>query len=283
MRKVVEPYAQSRSDFEVFSGIAERLGFADQFTEGRNEMEWVRHLYEQTRSNAAEKGISLPGFDDFWAGQQISVEEQVADTKFPLELFREDPQAHPLETPSGKIEIFSETIAAFDYHDCKGHAMWFEKDEFMGGAGSGQFPLHLVSNQPKTRLHSQLDHGRTSRNAKIKDREPMRMHPADARQRGIVEGDVVRIFNDRGACLAGVQFAKAVRPGVIELATGAWYEPEDVADPDSLEIHGNPNVLTRDVGTSKLGQGPTAHSCLVEVEVFDQPLPEVRSFQQPGG
>ena len=282
MRKVVEPYAQSRSDFEVFSGIAERLGFADQFTEGRNEMEWVRHLYEQTRSNAAEKSISLPGFDDFWAGQQISVEEQVADTKFPLELFREDPQAHPLETPSGKIEIFSETIAAFDYHDCKGHAIWFEKDEFMGGAGSGQFPLHLVSNQPKTRLHSQLDHGRTSRNAKIKDREPMRMHPADARQRGIVEGDVVRIFNDRGACLAGVQFAKAVRPGVIELATGAWYEPEDVADPDSLEIHGNPNVLTRDVGTSKLGQGPTAHSCLVEVEVFDQPLPEVRSFQQPG-
>jgi len=127
-----------------------------------------------------------------------------------------------------------------------------------------------------------MDHGVTSRNAKIKDREPMRMHPADACRRGISEGDVVRIFNDRGACLAGVLFTKTIRPGVIELATGAWYEPEDFADPDSLEIHGNPNVLTRDIGTSKLGQGPTAHSCLVEVEVFDQPLPEVRSFRQPG-
>jgi biotin/methionine sulfoxide reductase len=68
---------------------------------------------------------------------------------------------------------------------------------------------------------------------------------------------------------------------VIELPTGAWYEPMDPADPGSLEIHGNPNALTRDIGTSKLAQGPTAHSCLVEVEPFDQPLPEIRSFQQP--
>ena len=107
------------------------------------------------------------------------------------------------------------------------------------------------------------------------------MNPVDASQRGISEGDIVRIFNERGACLAGVRFADTVRPGVIELPTGAWYEPEDYADPYSLEVHGNPNVLTRDVGTSKLGQGPTAHSCLVEVELFDRPLPEVRSFGQP--
>jgi biotin/methionine sulfoxide reductase len=92
---------------------------------------------------------------------------------------------------------------------------------------------------------------------------------------------VVRIFNDRGACLAGVELTETIRPGVIELATGAWYEPQDYQDPNSLEIHGNPNVLTRDIGTSKLAQGPTAHSCLVEIERYDQPLPEVRSFQQP--
>ena len=282
MRKVVEPFAQSRSDFEVFTGIADKLGFADQFTEGRTEMEWVRYLYEQTRSNAAEKGVSIPEFDDFWAGQQISVEAQVADMQFPLEQFRQDPQKHPLETPSGKIEIFSETIDGFGYDDCKGHPMWFEKDEFMGSsARSREFPLHLVSNQPRTRLHSQMDHGITSRNAKIKGREAMRMNPVDAGQRGISAGDVVRVFNDRGACLAGVELTETIRPGVIELATGAWYEPEDFADPDSLEIHGNPNVLTRDIGTSKLGQGPSAHSCLVEIERFDQPLPDIKSFRQP--
>jgi biotin/methionine sulfoxide reductase len=282
MRQVVEPFAQSRSDFEVFTGIAEKLGFVDQFTEGRTEAEWVRYLYEQTRSNAAEKGVSIPEFDDFWAGQQISVEEQVADMQFPLELFRENPQKYPLETPSGKIEIFSETIDGFGYDDCKGHPMWFEKDEFMdSSARSREFPLHLVSNQPRTRLHSQMDHGITSRNAKIKGREAMRVNPADAGQRGISAGDVVRIFNDRGACLAGVELTETIRPGVIELATGAWYEPLDPADPQSLEIHGNPNTLTRDIGTSKLGQGPSAHSCLVEVERFEQPLPEIKSFKQP--
>ena len=279
MRKVVEPYAQSRSDFEIFSGIADQLGFVGEFTEGRDEMEWVMHLYKQTRLNAAEKEISLPVFEKFWAGQQITVEAGVPEVQFPLEQFRDDPQVHPLNTPSGKIEIFSSTIDGFGYNDCSGHAMWFEKDEFPGD--SSEFPLHLVSNQPKTRLHSQFDHGVTSRNAKIKGREPMRMNPEDARLRGIAEGDVVRVFNNRGACLAGVNFTDAIRPGVIELATGAWYEPQDQSDPDSLEIHGNPNVLTRDVGTSKLGQGPTAHSCLVQVELFSGELPEIKSFQQP--
>jgi len=279
MRKVVEPYAQSRSDFDIFSGIADQLGFGDEFTEGRSEMEWVIYLYEQTRSNAAEKGISLPVFDEFWAGQQMTVEDRVPEVQFPLEQFRDDPQAYPLETPSGKIELFSSTVDDFGYDDCRGHAMWFEKDEFLGD--SSEFPLHLVSNQPRTRLHSQYDHGVTSRKAKIKGREPMRMNPQDARQRGIAEGDVVRIFNHRGACLAGVAFTDTIRRGVIELATGAWYEPQDYNDPDSLEIHGNPNVLTRDVGTSRLGQGPTAHSCLVEVELFGDVLPKIKSFSQP--
>lgn len=281
MRKVVDPYAQSRSDFEIFTGIAERLGFADRFTEDRNQMEWVGYLYEQTRTNAAKKGIVLPEFDDFWGGQQISVESQIAGIKFPLEEFRDDPLGNPLATPSGKIEIFSETIDAFGYHDCKGHPMWFEKDEFMGGQCSENYPLHLVSNQPRTRLHSQMDHGVTSRKAKIKGREAMRMNPLDARQRGICSGDVVRIYNGRGACLAGVELTESIRTGVVELATGAWYEPQDSTDPNSLEIHGNPNVLTRDIGTSRLAQGPTAHSCLVEVESFDQPLPEIKSFNQP--
>jgi biotin/methionine sulfoxide reductase len=281
MPKVVEPFARSRSDFEILTAIAEHLGIAEQFTEGRSEMEWVRHLYEKTVVNASEKGISMPEFDEFWKGKQFSVEPDIKEMKFPLEKFREDPQAHPLQTPSGKLEIFSETIDSFAYDDCKGHAMWFEKDEFMGNTHSNDYPLHLVSNQPRTRLHSQLDHGVTSRNAKIKGREPMRMNQVDASKRGISAGDVVRIFNDRGACLAGVELTETIRPGVIELATGAWYEPQDYQDPNSLEIHGNPNVLTRDIGTSKLAQGPTAHSCLVEIERYDQPLPEVRSFQQP--
>ena len=281
MRKVVEPFAQSRSDFEILTGIADQLGIAEQFTEGRDEMEWVSHVYEKTRANAAEMGVTLPPFDEFWAGRQFTVEEQIEERQFPLEQFRENPDKHPLKTRSGKIEIFSETIDAFGYDDCGGHPIWFDKDEFIGSTRSRKFPLHLVSNQPRTRLHSQMDHGVTSLNAKIRGREVMRMNPKDASQRGICAADVVRIFNDRGACLAAVALSENIRPGVIELPTGAWYEPQNFADPESLEIHGNPNVLTRDVGTSKLGQGPSAHSCLVEVETFDHPLPEIKSFKQP--
>ena len=151
----------------------------------------------------------------------------------------------------------------------------------MGSEKSKVFPLHLVSNQPKSRLHSQMDHGVTSREAKVQGREVARMNPLDAVHRKIGAGDIVRVFNERGACLAAVALTDAIRPGVVELPTGAWYEPLDYGDPNSLEVHGNPNVLTKDIGTSKLGQGPTAHSCLVEVERYDQPLPEIKSFTPP--
>ena len=72
-----------------------------------------------------------------------------------------------------------------------------------------------------------------------------------------------------------------MRAGVVELPTGAWYQALDPCEENSLEVHGNPNILTRDKGTSRLAQGPTAHSCMVEVEVFEEVLPEIRVFNQP--
>ena len=107
------------------------------------------------------------------------------------------------------------------------------------------------------------------------------MHPVDAAARNIADGDVVRVFNDRGACLAGVALSERIRPGVVVLPTGAWYDPLDPADPLSLDVHGNPNVLTRDIGTSTLAQQSSAHSCLVEVERFDDALPPVTAFDLP--
>ena len=196
------------------------------------------------------------------------------------ENFREDPDANPLPTtPSGKIEIYSERIASFGYDDCHGHATWFEPAEWLNGSGTESYPLHLLSNQPKTRLHSQLDHGSWSRKHKIKDREAMTMHPQDAAAREIADGDVVRIYNDRGACLAGVIVSDEVRPGVVQLSTGAWYDPS--AEDEGLCKHGNVNVLTRDQGTSKLAQACSANTCLVQIERYDGELPEVTAFTPP--
>jgi biotin/methionine sulfoxide reductase len=132
-----------------------------------------------------------------------------------------------------------------------------------------------------TRLHSQYDHGAVSRASKIKGREPIRLNPSDATARGIKAGDIVRVFNDRGACLAGAVLDEAIPAGIAQLSTGAWYDPATPGDPDALCVHGNPNVLTRDKGTSKLGQAPSAMTCLVEVARFDGALPPVRAFDPP--
>ena len=278
MRQVVQPFAQARTDHQIFSGIAQRFGIEQAFTEGRSEIEWIEYLHEETRARAAEQGVTLPPFAEFWAGEQIYYGDQLPEVPFTLERFRSDPAANPLATPSGKIEIFSEVIGGFGYDDCPAHPVWLDKEEWLGAPRSTQFPLHMISNQPRLKLHSQLDHGPASRSAKIKGREPVRMTARDAAARGITDGDIVRIFNDRGACLAAAVISEDLSENVVELATGAWYWSMDPVEDKPLEVHGNPNVLTRDKGSSSLAQGPTAHSCLVEIELFDGPLPEVRAF-----
>jgi len=197
--------------------------------------------------------------------------------------FCRDPDTAPLPTPSGKVEIWSETIASFGYADCPGHPMWLPPSDGTGSPGAARFPLQLVANQPATRLHSQLDFGATSQAAKVSGREPVRIHPQDAAARNIRDGDVVRLYNDRGACLAGAVLSDALRPGVIQLSTGAWYDPDDPEAESPLCVHGNPNVLTRDIGTSRLAQGCTGQLSLVEIERFDGPPPPVKAFDPPPG
>ncbi|MFK8047042.1 MAG: molybdopterin-dependent oxidoreductase [Halioglobus sp.] len=280
MRQAVAPYKNSRHDFEIFADLAQRLSFAEEFTCGRTEIEWVEYLYDTTRDNAAKKNIELPPFEEFWAGEQLHVGDQLPDAEFMLERFRGDPEKHPLKTPSGKIEIFSETIASYGYDDCQGHARWYDREEWLGAERAKSYPLHMMSNQPKTRLHSQYDHGITSRERKIQGRERARLNRQEAERRGLENGDVIRVFNDRGACLAGLEISEDIRNGVLELPTGAWFDPKQVRG-ENLEVHGNPNVLTADRGTSRLAQGCSAHSCLVEVEKFDAALPPVSVFEQP--
>lgn len=280
MRQAVKPYHQARSDYETLAALSARLGFEESFTEGRNEMDWVKYLYNTTRNNAADKGVKLPNFDTFWAGEQFHVGDQLHDNEFTLEKFRRDPEAYPLNTPSGKIEVFSNTIDSFNYEDCIGHPYWYEKTEWLGSHQAQHFPLHLISNQPRTQLHSQYDHGITSRKRKIKQRERARLNNKEAKKRALKDGDIIRIFNDRGACLAGVEISDDIRDQVVELPTGAWFDPQELDGLD-LEVHGNPNALTPDVGTSTLTQACSAHSCLVEVEKFTGNLPSIKVFSQP--
>ena len=280
MEKVIEPVGEARNDFDILADLAGHLGVREAFTEGRSEMEWLGHLYDVARERADERLIEFPEFEDFWAQGHLEIPAHDKPHVI-LESYRADPIGQALNTPSGKIEIFSKTIDGYGYDDCPGHPAWIEPTEWLGGEESARHPLHMISNQPVTRLHSQMDQAGVSRNSKIKGREPVRLHPRDAAGRGILDGDIVRIFNDRGAILAGAVLTDHVRSGVIQIATGAWFDPLIPGESGSLDHHGNPNVLTIDKGTSKLGQGPISHSALVEIERWEGEIPEITVFREP--
>jgi biotin/methionine sulfoxide reductase len=280
MKKACEPLGEARDDYAIFDGIARRMGVGEAYSEDRDIKGWLSLIYEKAREKSAQAGISLPAFEEFW---DAGLAEAVGTQEPPVLLaeFRSDPDARPLKTPSGKIEIYSERIASFGYDDCPPHATWLEPIEWLGAKSAERYPLHLLSDQPGDKLHSQLDHGPHSRATKVKGRQPITMHPADAAARGIAEGDLVRAFNDRGACLAAARLSDRIRRGVVRLSTGAWFDPAASGANRPLEKHGNPNALTIDIGTSKLSQGCSAQTCLVEIERHDGPAPAVTAHDLP--
>ncbi|MEU2779967.1 molybdopterin-dependent oxidoreductase, partial [Streptomyces sp. NPDC007162] len=116
MPKVREPAGEARTDHQIFAALAARLGYEREFTQARSEIEWVRHLYVQTRANLGDDA-ALPDFDDFWQ-RASGVELPALSGPFPgsFEALRSDPQRFPLTTPSGRIEIFSEEIDRNSHH-----------------------------------------------------------------------------------------------------------------------------------------------------------------------
>ncbi|HTV99699.1 MAG TPA: molybdopterin-dependent oxidoreductase [Streptosporangiaceae bacterium] len=286
MHRAVLPVGRACDDYEILAALAERLDLEEAFTEGRTARQWLEHLYGEWRESMLGRGHHIPRFEEFWAAGELRLPD--ARPRGPLFTgFRKDPARYPLPTPTGKIEITSATVAGFGYPDCPGHPVWLEPDEWLGSPLARRFPLHLIANQPGTRLHSQLDVGATSQRAKVAGREALELHPEDAAARGIAAGDVIRVFNDRGACLAGAVLSSSIRRGVVRLPTGAWFDPvPDAADSDAdgpaappLCAHGNPNVLTADVPSSRLSQGCAGQHALVQIErlVGDPPPVTVTS------
>ncbi len=282
MRQIVPPQFEARSDYDICASIADRLGLKDKYTEGKDEMTWLRELYATAAKQGKAKGLEVPEFDAFW--EKGSVEfptPKSADESVAYSDFIEDPDTNALGTPSGKIEIFSDRIASFHYDDCPGHPTWLPPSEWLGSPKAKKFPLHVISAHPKYRLHSQLDNTFLRDWYEVNEREPVWINPKDAKARGIQTGDVVRVFNDRGQTLAGALVSTRVREGVIKLHEGAWYDPVQAGRAGSLDKHGNVNMLTTDKGSSKLAQGNPSHTCLAQLEKYNGALPAVTAFTPP--
>ncbi len=279
MSRLTESFGESKTDFEIFQGISRAMGVESNFTGERTSTEWIEWLYEETRKRAVERGLAMPEYKKFDEEGWFKFSDPKENIVM-LQDFRQDPVQNPLKTPSGKIEIYSEVVANFGYHDCPGHAVWREPCEWLG-IKKKKFPFHLISNQPDNKLHSQLDHGSYSRAAKINGREPIHINSLDASKKSLKSNDLVLVFNDRGSCLASVVINEGIRPGVALMSTGAWYDPIDPTSERSTCKNGNPNVLTPDKGTSSLAQGPIAHTCLVDLTLIDKPMPKVTAYDPP--
>ncbi len=260
MERLAASVGEARDDYDIFAEIADRLGCRDEFTEGLDARGWLARMYEPTRKALADKGRAAPDFDGFWQRRKLDLPART--TLGRIASFHADPAAAPLPTESGRIVIGSETIARHGGESFPPHPAWRGAGEWLGDARAAEFPLQLIANQPATRLHSQLDYGDYSQDSKINGHEPIRLNPADAVRRAIAEGDIVRVFNARGAVLAGARLSEDVAPGIVQLSTGAWYSP----DSEGNCLHGNPNVLTPDIGASPLSQGCVGQLALVEIE-----------------
>ncbi len=267
MKQIAEPYGEARDDYDIFSALAARLGCEDLFTEGRTSFEWLEQIYQRTRSALEDLGIQSPSFADLWQAEMIEL--PVSEAPGTVKRFCSDPERFPLPTASGRIEITSSLIESYGCSGSAGHPTWRKPDEWLGSPLARTHRFQLVANQPRTRLHSQLDFGAFSAASKIKGREPARLNPEDAQALGVKDGDTIRIFNDRGSLLAGAVVSEDVLIGVIQLSTGAWYRPLALDGLGLTCLAGNPNSVTRDVGSSDLSQGCSGQLSLVSAEIFD--------------
>ncbi|WP_068312323.1 trimethylamine-N-oxide reductase TorA [Polycladidibacter hongkongensis] len=281
MKKVVEPLFEARSDFDAFAGIAERFGKKEEFTEGKDEMAWIRSFYEAAKKQADAKKIPMPDFDTFWETGFVRFEPTEASKNYvTFADYREDPLLEPLGTPSGKIEIYSRNIEKMGYDDCPAHPTWMDPRERLGGKEAA-YPLNLLSTHPANRLHSQLNGTSLREVYTVGGREPCYIGKVEAAARGIVDGDVVRLFNGRGEVFAGAVVTDKLSAGVVVLSEGAWYNPVNVLDEKTPCAYGSPNALTADRPSSKLAMATTALSCMVDIEKYAGEAPKPDVFEQP--
>ncbi|WP_413111606.1 trimethylamine-N-oxide reductase TorA [Thaumasiovibrio sp. DFM-14] len=279
MHKLVDPLYQSKTDFDIFTDLCRRWGKHKEYTRGMDEMEWVEMLYNECRE--ANKGnFDMPDFAQFWQDGLVTFGKGSNYVRHAD--FREDPEIAPLGTPSGFIEIFSRTIDRMGYQGCQGHPMWLEKTERShGGPKSDVYPLWLQSCHPDKRLHSQMCESEEFRATySVQGREPIYISPEDAKSRGIADGDLVRVFNDRGQALVGAVVSDNYPPGVVRIQEGAWYGPLNEAI-GAIDTYGDPNSMTLDIGASELSQATSANTCVVEIEKFTGDVPPVTAFGGP--
>ncbi len=243
MKKAIEPIGETKSDLEIFTELASRLHLGE--FNRRTDEEWLKAFVDET-----------PGLPEYEAFKEKGFHEIEED--LPWVAFREQVESGlPFPTPSGKIEIYSQTIAEMNDPKLPPIPTYIEPWEGPGDPLRRRYPLQMISPHAKTRSNSQFDN---IPSLKALADDTVWVNTEDARTRGIENGDRVRVYNDRGRMVRTVTVTDRIIPGVVSLDAGAWYDPDD----QGIDRGGCVNVLTRD-DRSPGGAFP-CNSCLVEIQ-----------------
>ena len=262
------PKFERKTAFEMAQLIAEKLGTKDKFDEGKSEEEWIRDLYEQARA----KNASLPTFEE---AQKQGVVVTKGKKKVSMDKFVADPVANALDTPSGKIEIFSEKLLQFT------DGWEVAKDDTIEGIDTmppipaylpewygvetttDEHPLVLTGFHYRGRLHSSW--GGVEELKEVNPQEAW-INPADAESRGVAQGDTVHVENEFGTIELLAKVTPRVIPGVVAISQGAWHEA-DMSSSDHnarLDKGGSINTLTTH-RPSPLSKGNPQHTNICQV------------------
>ena len=268
MRQVIQPYGDSLDDFEIIRRLAGLFGVEYGFTEGLSVMDIIKNSYANTDATIS--------FEEFW---ETGVAKMAVPTQARLWVrhgdFYKDPEAHPLHTESGKIELYCEAFERFGTQECPPIPKYFEPAEFLGNARPGQ--VHVVSPHPYMRLHSQMANASVADEMNIQGREFAFVNTEDARERGISNGDLIEVYNDRGTIIVGAHVTDNIMKGVISIYEGAWLSKDSKGRCNSGAI----NVLTTSVPASDLSQATSANTCLASFRKCEDAEGPNRAYEPP--
>lgn len=253
MDKAVEPIYECKSDYAWIKMVAERLGLGAAFSENRTEEDWLRVVIRETQ--AINPGF--PELENLRAQGIYKFRHPKSHIAFQEQI--ESPDTVPFATPSGKIEIFSPRLWAMGNHrEIPATPQYIPAWEGPQDVLIAKYPLQCIGPHSKRRAHSTFDNSPWLEEA---DPQQMSMNPSDAKVRGIQNGDLARVFNDRGELIITVKVTSRILPGVIAIPQGAWWEP----DRNGIDRRGSINVLTNHRPTP-LAKANPQHTILVEVE-----------------
>lgn len=250
--KLIEPEFERRSDYDWLREVASKLGIEAEFSQGRDEKQWIEHIWEQTR--LAMPNEHLPTFEELLVKRRhlFKSEPYVA-----FENNIRDPQNNPFPTPSGKIEIFSKRL--YDMQDPEIPALSHYVPAHEGPEDEliKKYPLQLITWKGKNRANSTQYPNPWLQEAQT---QKLWINPVDAKRRGISQGDIVRIHNDRGVSQIPAEVTQRIIPGVVAMQAGAWWQP----DANGVDRGGCANVLSS-TRITPLAKGNSHQTMLVEV------------------